>query len=140
MVEEKYYQEINKLRRYVFILLGLLSFSLGTIGIVLPVLPTVPFYLLTSYFFARGSKKFEYWFKNSTIYNKYLKDFQEKRTMTINRILLLMIFSSSVLIHGIYMVDNQYVKTFLLITMIYKYYYFYNNVKVVSSIRGDSNE
>ncbi|OTQ12263.1 hypothetical protein B6D16_13200, partial [Gilliamella apicola] len=36
------------LRKSLFILLGSVSFILGTVGIFVPVLPTVPFYLLTS--------------------------------------------------------------------------------------------
>lgn len=41
------------LMRYFWISLGCISFILGTIGIILPLLPTVPFYLLTLYCFLK---------------------------------------------------------------------------------------
>ena len=50
---------MNRIKRIIFIILGLISLLLGIIGTLLPILPTVPFLLLTSYCFARGSKKFD---------------------------------------------------------------------------------
>ena len=40
-------QHSNVVVRYVFLTIGAISFGLGTAGIVLPLLPTVPFYMLT---------------------------------------------------------------------------------------------
>ncbi len=43
--------------KIVWIVLGFLCLGLGTIGIVLPILPTVPFYMATLFCFAKSSKK-----------------------------------------------------------------------------------
>ena len=43
--------------RVLYIALGLLFLALGTVGIVLPLLPTVPFYLLAAFFLGKGSRK-----------------------------------------------------------------------------------
>ena len=40
-----------------WILLGFLCLGLGTIGIVLPILPTVPFYMATLFCFAKSSER-----------------------------------------------------------------------------------
>ena len=40
---------------------GLLSLGLGMIGVVMPLLPTVPFLLLAAFCFARSSEKLHYW-------------------------------------------------------------------------------
>ena len=66
---------MNKVRKIIYVIVGFISLLLGIMGTVLPILPTVPFLLLTSYCFARGSNKFEAWFKSSKIYKKYLEDF-----------------------------------------------------------------
>ena len=42
--------------RYVWMALGILCLVLGTIGVVLPILPTVPFYMATVFCFAKGSR------------------------------------------------------------------------------------
>ena len=47
--------------RLVWIVLGFLCLGLGTIGIVLPILPTVPFYMATLFCFAKSSEKLHNW-------------------------------------------------------------------------------
>lgn len=68
--------------RYLWLGLGFISFLLGTAGIFLPLLPTVPFYMLTLFCFAKGSKKMHRWFVHTDLYKKHMADFAQKREMT----------------------------------------------------------
>ncbi len=40
-------------------MLGLMALATGTIGIVVPLLPTVPFYILAAFLFGKGNPAFE---------------------------------------------------------------------------------
>ena len=63
-------QHSNIVIRYIFLTIGAISFCLGTAGIVLPILPTVPFYVLTLFCLARGSERFHRMFLESQLYKK----------------------------------------------------------------------
>jgi len=63
-------QHRNVVVRYVFLTIGAISFALGTAGIVLPLLPTVPFYMLTLFCLFRGSERFTNMFLASSLYKK----------------------------------------------------------------------
>ena len=68
--------------RFFWMLLGFLCLGLGTVGVVLPILPTVPFFLATVFCFAKSSKKLHDWFLGTKLYRKHLESFQKNRAMT----------------------------------------------------------
>ena len=51
-------------------------------GIVLPVLPTVPFFLATVFCFANSSEKLHNWFLGTKFYKNHLDSFVRKKGMT----------------------------------------------------------
>lgn len=71
-----------KLKKVLLIIVGCISLGLGTIGIVLPILPTVPFFLLTVFCFANSSKRLHDWFVSTTMYKKHLESYVQKKGMT----------------------------------------------------------
>lgn len=71
--------------RILYIIGGFISFLLGIIGIPLPILPTTPFLLLSGYLFARSSKRFEKWLKQTKVYQFYVADYAETKTIARER-------------------------------------------------------
>lgn len=66
-----------------WVILGCISLGLGTIGIVLPILPTVPFYMLTVICFAKSSDRLHSWFIGTKLYKRHLAEFKENKAMTM---------------------------------------------------------
>ena len=55
---------------------GLVSLGLGIVGIVLPILPTVPFILLASFCFSRSSERLHQWMLNHPKFGKSIRDWE----------------------------------------------------------------
>ena len=72
-----------KLKQIIFLIIGCLSLALGCVGIVLPILPTVQFFLLTVFCFANSSQKLHDWFIGTQMYKKHLESFVQKKGMTV---------------------------------------------------------
>ena len=72
----------NPLRIF-WILLGFICLGLGAVGIVLPILPTVPFFMATVFCFAKSSKRLHDWFIGTKLYKKHLDSFVKQRAMTM---------------------------------------------------------
>ena len=70
------------MKKILYIVLGCISVGLGALGAVLPILPTVPFLMLTAFCFARSSEKLDRWFRSTKLYEENLKDFVAGKGMT----------------------------------------------------------
>ena len=86
-------------KRLIFLTLGCICLGLGTLGVFLPVLPTVPFYLATAFCFSQSSRRLHRWFLGTGLYKKHLQSYVEKRGMlpktkisVIATVTLLMVF------------------------------------------------
>ena len=58
------------MKKILYILIGCISLGLGIIGVILPILPTVPFVLLAAFCFARSSERLDGWFKSTKLYRE----------------------------------------------------------------------
>ncbi len=74
------HKEIIKL---IYILLGTFFLIIGSIGIIVPGLPTTPFLLLTAFFYIRSSKKLYDWLLNHKFLSKYIYNFVENKSMPL---------------------------------------------------------
>lgn len=70
-----------KIKKYFFAAAGCISLALGCIGIVLPILPTVPFFLLTLFCFSQSSTRLHDWFTGTDLYKKNLESYVRKEGM-----------------------------------------------------------
>lgn len=118
-----------RLYNMLFIVLGFIFMGIGLIGVVVPVLPTTPFLIVASIFFAKGSDRYNSWFKNTKIYKNYAEDFINDRSMTLKRKVFLMLLSDFMLAFPLIILPNIYIKGFIVAIIIIKYYYFIFKIK-----------
>ena len=95
-------QHSNVVVRYVFLAIGAISFALGTAGIVLPLLPTVPFYMLTLFCLARGSERFHKMFLESILYQKTVGAYERDKALTLRTKLSILLSVTTIMAIGAY--------------------------------------
>ena len=120
-----------KIIKPVILIFGFICVGIGTIGIFMPILPTTPFYILATLCFTKSSIKFNNWFKNTTVYKKYIENFAGSRSMTINTKLGILIPVSLMVILAIILVETHFVKIILSVLLTIKYWYFLFVIKTV---------
>ena len=70
-------------QRVLWIVAGALAMLLGVVGIVLPVMPTVPFVLLAAFCFSRGSERCERWILEHRHFGPPVRAWREHRAVPL---------------------------------------------------------
>jgi len=66
---------VRRLTPHVLLACGWIALGLAVVGIVLPVLPTVPFVLLAAACFLRGSERWHTWLVSHPVFGPHLSDY-----------------------------------------------------------------
>lgn len=117
--------------RYIYLMIGMISFGLGFIGIVLPILPTTPFLLLAGFCFARSFKRVHNWFVSTKAYQRHLEPFVQKRAMTLKTKICILSLASFMLAFPLFLTDLWWLRVFIIGLYIFKYYYFLFKIKTI---------
>jgi uncharacterized membrane protein YbaN (DUF454 family) len=74
-------QIVSRIRRAIYVSLGVVFLVVAILGVFLPVLPTTPFLLLTSYFFVRSSPALHVRLLGSRLLGPFLRDWHRYRAV-----------------------------------------------------------
>lgn len=72
----------HTLRKWFLMTIGVLSVALGTVGIVVPLLPTTPLLLLAAACFVRSSDRLYAWLIGHRLFGSYIQNYREHRAVT----------------------------------------------------------
>jgi uncharacterized membrane protein YbaN (DUF454 family) len=72
-------KELSSFKRLLLLVLGWLSLILGIIGVILPLLPTTPFILLSAWCFSQSSKRFHHWLRQHKYFGPMIEDWQSDK-------------------------------------------------------------
>jgi uncharacterized membrane protein YbaN (DUF454 family) len=97
----------DKVKRTLFVIIGTLFLIIGFIGVVIPVLPTTPFLLLAAACYIRGSKRIHNWMINNSIFGDFVKNYMERKGITVKqKIITLMFLWLTIIISIYYLIDS----------------------------------
>ena len=115
---------MSKLKNAMYLLVGLIAFVLGFIGIFLPLLPTTPLFLLTSFCLLKSSEKLNEKFMQTKMYEKYVKSFVEKGGMTLKAKLTLTIPVSLLLLFMFITIKSPIMRVVIVVMWVTKVVFF----------------
>lgn len=120
------------IKKVLYLLLGLVSFILGIVGIFLPLLPTTPLLLLTSFCLLKSSDRLNEKFIKTKVYEKYVKSFKEQGGMTLKAKLCLTIPVSILLLFMFVIIESPIMRMIIMMMWLLKVIVF-TKIKTIKS-------
>ncbi len=107
---------ISDFKKFLLIIAGSFSLILGLIGIVIPILPTTPFLLLSAACFFKSSDKLYNKLISSKYLGSYIKNYREKKSVPKKvKIMAISILWATILFSAILIVNLIWVKILLFV-------------------------
>ena len=72
------------MKKIILIIIGSITLALGVMGIIVPILPTTLFLLISSYCYVRSSDRLYHWLLNHRVFGKYIYNYVEKKAIPKN--------------------------------------------------------
>lgn len=82
----------QKIIRVLLLVAGTFFLALGAIGIVLPILPTTPFLLLSAACYLRSSVRMHNWLLHNRWFGEYIRNYQEGKGIPLKTKVLALTF------------------------------------------------
>ena len=133
----------NRAKKIFFVLFGLISFSLGAIGIIIPGLPTTPFMILSSILFLNSSEKLYSWLTTHEKFGKYVLDFKQGKGITFKtklyaQTMMLLTMSLSLIPISPAFIENVIVRIILAVSAVFSFWLVGFKIPTRKSLKNES--
>ena len=128
---------MKKLKKIIYITLGLLSIAIGAVVRFVPGIPTTPFIILALFCFNKSSERLSNWLKSTYLYKKYLEGYIKTRTMSRKQKLSIQIFASIMMALSFIAVDNVIFRIVMVVLFLAHHYVFIFRIK---TYQGNMND
>ena len=133
------------LKKIIFIFFGVVSFSLGTVGIIIPGLPTTPFMILSSIFFLNSSDKLYTWLTTHKKFGKYVLDFKKGKGITFKtklyaQSMMLLTMSLSLIPISPMFIENLILRITLGMSAVFSFWLVGFKIPTNKSLSNESNQ
>lgn len=92
--------------------------ALGTLGIIVPLLPTTPFLLLAAYLFSRSSEKFHRRLINNKFLGSYIYNYSERNGLVLRDKVVSLVTLWGGITFSFMKMGNIYGRTFLIVVVV----------------------
>lgn len=124
----------QKIKKTLYLLVGILSLFLGCIGAFLPLLPSFPFLLLSATCFAKSSKRLHHWLVETDMYKNTVLPLKKDKKMKFKNKLIIMISVTLLMSIGFVMMHEVLIgQIILLMVWLFHMFYFLFKIKTIRS-------
>lgn len=109
---------MNRIKRTIYICIGLISLVIGTIGVFIPVLPTVPFLLLSVFCFGRSSQRLYDFMMNNRYFGETIRRYKAGEGVSVPTKIRAILFTSLGIGFSIYKVNSLPSRIFMAIVWV----------------------
>jgi uncharacterized membrane protein YbaN (DUF454 family) len=118
------------MKQIFFALLGWVGLLLGALGLVLPILPSTPFFLLAIFGFSHSHSKLSQWILAKPLVAKQVQKFKDGKGLATRDKLGILLFACLVIIPIIIITNSLHLKIFLVLLLTSKaFFLFYRKLK-----------
>ena len=106
----------EKTLKLIYIIFGTVSLVFAFIGVVLPIIPTTPFVLLSAACYYKGSERLHGWLSRNELFGPIIRDYEEHRGMRkATKIKALTIMWAAVLGSALLVLDTLKMRALVLV-------------------------
>jgi len=109
----------DKFKRRLFVITGTITLCIGVVGIIVPVLPTTPFLLLSAICYLRGSQRLYNALLCNRFIGSYVRNYLEGRGMSLKmKIWTLSLLWAAIVCSAVLATDSLIVRIMLAVVLI----------------------